>query len=105
MMQLDLPVPLAPKGSVSISMSYQFQVPRFGSDRMGRDSVDILYGMAQWFPRMVVYDDVRGWNTDQYLGEGEFYLEYGDIDYAITVPAGYIVAGSGVLQNRAEVLS
>ena len=50
-------------------------------------------------PRMAVYDDVRGWNTDPYLGQGEFYLEYGDIDYAVTVPAGYVVAGSGVLQN------
>ena len=69
---------------------------------MGRDST--LYEIAQWFPRMAVYDDVRGWNTDPYLGQGEFYLEYGDIDYSVTVPAGYVVAGSGVLQNRAEVL-
>jgi len=52
-----------------------------------------------------VYDDVRGWNTDPYLGQGEFYLEYGDIDYSVTVPAGFVVAGSGVLQNRAEVLT
>ncbi len=70
---------------------------------MGRDSA--LYEIAQWYPRMVVYDDVRGWNTDPYLGQGEFYLEYGDIDYSVTVPAGYVVAGSGVLQNRGEVLS
>jgi hypothetical protein len=54
---------------------------------------------------MAVYDDVRGWNTDPYLGQGEFYLEYGDIDYSVTVPAGYVVAGSGVLQNRDQVLS
>jgi hypothetical protein len=52
-----------------------------------------------------VYDDVRGWNTDQYLGQGEFYLEYGNIDYEITLPAGYIVAGTGVLQNPADVLT
>ena len=70
---------------------------------MGRDSA--LYEIAQWFPRMAVYDDVRGWNTDPYLGQGEFYLEYGDIDYSVTVPAGYVVAGSGVLQNRGEVLT
>ncbi len=105
MMQIDLPAPLPPKGVITISMTYKFRIPRFGSDRMGRDSVDKLYGMAQWYPRMAVYDDVRGWNTDPYLGEGEFYLEYGDIDYAITVPAGFIVAGSGVLQNPLEVLS
>ena len=70
---------------------------------MGRDST--LYEIAQWYPRMAVYDDVRGWNTDPYLGQGEFYLEYGDIDYRVTVPAGYVVAGSGVLQNRADVLT
>src|SRR4029077_20622792 len=54
---------------------------------------------------MVVYDDVRGWNVDQYLGQGEFYLEYGNIDYSVTVPAGYTVAGSGVLQNGTEILT
>jgi hypothetical protein len=54
---------------------------------------------------MCVYDDVNGWNTLQYLGQGEFYLEYGDIDYEVTVPAGYILAGSGVLQNPLEVLT
>ena len=64
-----------------------------------------LYEIAQWYPRMAVYDDVHGWNTDQYLGQGEFYLEYGNIDYEVTVPAGYIVAGTGVLQNPAEVLT
>jgi hypothetical protein len=63
------------------------------------------YDVAQWFPRMAVYDDVRGWNTEQYLGSGEFYLEYGDIDYAITTPAGYTVTGSGVLTNAAQVLA
>ena len=59
---------------------------------MGRDGT--LYEIAQWYPRMAVYDDVHGWNTDQYLGQGEFYLEYGDIDYEVTLPAGYIVAGT-----------
>jgi hypothetical protein len=54
---------------------------------------------------MAVYDDVRGWNTDPYLGQGEFYLEYGNIDYTVTAPAGYTIAGSGVLQNTAEVLT
>ena len=47
---------------------------------MGRDGT--LYEIAQWYPRMAVYDDVRGWNTDPYLGQGEFYLEYGDFDYS-----------------------
>ena len=103
MMRIDLDTPLLPYGGIAtIGMQYSFAIPEHGSDRLGRDST--LYEIAQWFPRMVVYDDVRGWNTDPYLGQGEFYLEYGDIDYAITAPAGFVVAGSGVLQNRAEVL-
>jgi hypothetical protein len=104
MMRIDLDAPLAPHGAtLTIGMQYAFMVPEHGSDRMGRDSA--LYEIAQWYPRMAVYDDVRGWNTDPYLGQGEFYLEYGDIDYSVTVPAGYVVAGSGVIQNRAEVLT
>jgi hypothetical protein len=104
MMRLDLAQPLAPHGGkLTIAVHYSFEVPDHGADRMGRDSA--LYEIAQWYPRMAVYDDVRGWNTDPYIGQGEFYLEYGDIDYAVTVPAGYTVAGSGVLQNPAEVLS
>jgi hypothetical protein len=104
MMRLELPAPLPPHGGqIHIAIKYSFVVPVHGSDRMGRDSS--LYEIAQWYPRMAVYDDVRGWNTDQYLGQGEFYLEYGDIDYAVTVPAGYTVAGSGVLENPAEVLT
>lgn len=103
MMRLDLPAALKPKGTAaSISISFSFQVPDHGSDRFGRDSA--LYEIAQWYPRMAVYDDVRGWNTDQYLGQGEFFLEYGDIEYSITVPAGFTVAGSGTLENAAEVL-
>ena len=104
MMRLDLAQPLAPHGGkLTIVVHYAFEVPDHGADRMGRDST--LYEIAQWYPRMAVYDDVRGWNTDPYIGQGEFYLEYGDIDYAVTAPSGYTVAGSGVLQNPAEVLT
>ncbi len=104
MMRLDLPSPLVPGGGkATIAISYSFKVPEHGSDRMGRDST--LFEIAQWFPRMAVYDDVRGWNTDPYLGQGEFYLEFGDYDYSVTVPAGYLVAGSGVLQNPQQVLT
>jgi Peptidase family M1 domain len=103
MMYLDLATPLPPGGSTTLDLVYGFNIPEHGADRMGRDGS--LYEIAQWYPRMAVYDDVRGWNTDQYLGQGEFYLEYGNIDYEVTVPAGYIVAGSGVLQNPTEVLT
>ena len=103
-MRVLLPEPLAPHGGkVTIAMDYGFAVPEHGSDRMARDGP--LYEIAQWYPRVDVYDDVRGWNTDPYLGQGEFYLEYGDINFAVTVPAGYVVAGSGLLQNPQEVLT
>ena len=63
-----------------------------------------IFEIAQWFPRMAVYDDLRGWDTLPYLG-AEFYCEYGDIDYRVTVPWDYIVAGSGELLNAPEVLT
>jgi hypothetical protein len=104
MMKLSLPASIKPRGgTATITMDFSFRVPDHGSDRMGRDGQ--LYEIAQWYPRMAVYDDVRGWNTDLYLGQGEFYLEYGDIDFAITVPTGYTVAASGTLQNPREVLT
>ena len=58
-----------------------------------------LYEMAQWYPRMCVYDDVRGWNHEPYIGAGEFYLEYGNFDVSLTVPRDYIVAATGELAN------
>jgi hypothetical protein len=103
MMYLDLASALAPGQKAALELSYGFNIPEHGADRMGRDGS--LYEIAQWYPRLAVYDDVHGWNTDQYLGQGEFYLEYGNIDYEVTVPAGYIVAGTGVLQNSADVLT
>jgi hypothetical protein len=104
MMQLVLPETLRPRGGTAdITMEFKFRVPEHGSDRMGRDGT--LYEIAQWYPRMAVYDDVTGWNIDLYLGQGEFYLEYGDIDFSVTVPAGYTVAASGILQNPGEVLT
>jgi hypothetical protein len=102
--RIDLEQPVLPKGGrLTLTMRFAFRVPEHGSDRMGRDGA--LYEIAQWYPRMAVYDDIRGWNTDPYLGQGEFYLEYGDIDYSVTAPAGYVVAGSGVLQNPGDVLT
>jgi hypothetical protein len=74
---------------------------------MGIELIDssYVYEVAQWYPRMAVYDDVRGWNTEQYLGQGEFYLEYGSFDVSITVPANMLVAATGTLQNPAQVLT
>src|SRR4029077_19851721 len=87
----------------TISAAWHFNIPEHGADRMGRDGA--LYELAQWYPRVNVYDDLRGWNTEPYLGQGEFYLEYGDYSMEITVPAGYIVAATGMLANQAEVLT
>jgi len=106
-MRVELDRPLPPRGVTSLEIGYSFQVPEHGADRMGREQFPEgwLYEIAQWYPRLAVYDDVRGWNTEQYLGQGEFYLEYGDIDFAITVPRGFIVAGTGRLTNPLEVLT
>src|SRR6266571_6434376 len=107
LMRVELDRPLAPRGVTSLEIGYSFQVPEHGADRMGREQFPQgwLYEIAQWYPRFAVYDDVRGWNTEQYLGQGEFYLEYGNIDFAITVPRGFIVAGTGRLTNPLEVLT
>jgi hypothetical protein len=107
MLRVDLPHPLAPGATATLSLAYRFQIPEHGSDRMGRRHYlgGWTYELAQWFPRLVVYDDVNGWNVDQYLGQGEFYLEYGDIDFELTVPRSFIVAGSGTLLNPEQVLT
>src|SRR5438093_2808676 len=106
-MRVELDRPLPPGGVTSFDIGYSFQVPEHGADRMGREQFPQgwLYEIAQWYPRFAVYDDVRGWNTEQYLGQGEFYLEYGNIDFAITVPRGFIVAGTVRLTNPLEVLT
>ncbi len=103
MMEVVLAFPLAPGATTIFDIAYGFLIPEHGADRMGRDGS--LYELAQWYPRMCVYDDVNGWNTLQYLGQGEFYLEYGDFNYEVTVPAGYIVAGTGTVQNPLEVFT
>ena len=103
MMYVELAVPLSPRGATVFEAAYGFNIPEQGADRMGRDGD--LYEIAQWYPRLAVYDDVHGWNTDPYLGQGEFYLEFGTIEYEVTVPAGYIVAGTGLLQNPGDVLT
>jgi hypothetical protein len=103
MMRVDLPEPLPPGGAITIDMAWSFPVPVNGAARMGRDGS--LYEIAQWYPRMAVYDDVHGWNTLPYIGAGEFYLEYGDFDVRLTVPAGFVVACTGTLQNPDSMLT
>lgn len=107
-MQVWLNNPMTPKGSkVTVSMAFQFTVPQYGTDRMGRlrTKNGWIYEVAQWFPRMAVYDDIQGWNTLPYIGAGEFYLTYGDVEFHITAPADLIVVGSGELLNEKEVMT
>jgi hypothetical protein len=107
-MQVRLNTPLGAKGDkISVKVNYNFSIPYYGADRMGRKQFKQgwVYEIAQWYPRMCVYDDVEGWNTLPYMGLGEFYCDYGDFDYYITAPANMTVVGSGDLQNGAQVLT
>ncbi len=94
-------------GVLRLKIAYSFVVPEYGTDRMGRLKTKNgwIYEIAQWYPRLCVYDNMQGWNTLPYLGQGEFYLEYGDITYELNVPASQIVVGSGELMNPQEVLT
>ena len=106
-MQIRLPSELSAKEKIKINIKYDYTIPGtfggrtdFFSTKNGK-----IYEIAQWYPRMCVYDDLEGWSTLPFLGSGEFYCEYGDFDYTVTVPVGMIVAGSGELQNEKEVLT
>ncbi|MCC4605907.1 M1 family metallopeptidase [Xanthomonas campestris] len=106
-MRVDLPQPLAGQGkALTLHIRYRYRMPGTwgGRTAYSASKQGEIYEVAQWYPRMAVYDDLRGWDTQPYLGS-EFYLEYGDFDYAVTVPEGFLVAGSGALTNPAEVLS
>lgn len=107
-MQIRLDQPMAAAGDVIIlKMNFSFVVPVNGSDRMGHLATKNgeIFSIAQWFPRMCVYDDILGWNTLPYWGAGEFYCEYGDVDFSVTAPASHIVMGSGELLNPQEVFT
>ena len=104
-MKVILPEPLkANGGKLSLKIDFSFISPDYGSDRMGilRTDNGKVYTVAQWYPRMCVYDDLRGWNILPYTGQGEFYLEYGDFNVNITAPSDHIVVCSGELLNPLE---
>ena len=105
-MRIDLQEALAEDGGrVEIVVPYSFVIPEYGADRMGRLETErgTVYELAQWYPRVAVYDDVSGWNALPYLGQGEFYLGYGDFEYSITAPSSLTVVGTGELLNEREV--
>ncbi len=106
-MQIRLPKSLLSKKKMQIIIKYHYVIP--GSFGGRTDFLQTkngkIYEIAQWYPRLCVYDDLEGWSALPFLGSGEFYCEYGDFNYFVTVPNGVIVAGSGELQNETEVLS
>jgi len=106
-MRVDLPQPVAGHGGkVRVRIAWHYTIPgEFGgrTDWFHTKNGDI-FEIAQWYPRLCVYDDLRGWDTAPYLNN-EFYLEYGDFDYSITVPSNMLVVGSGELVNLEDVLT
>jgi hypothetical protein len=111
MMRIDLPQPLKPGQRFSFDVEWNYKINeqkvlggRSGYEKFDEDKND-LFEIAQWFPRMAAYYDVYGWQHKQFLGAGEFTLEFGDYDVEITVPSDHIVASTGVLQNPGSVLT
>ena len=112
MMRIDLPQPMKPGSRFSFNVAWSFNVPemnvlgrRMGFERFDEEDKNDLFEIAQFFPRMAAYYDIKGWQNKQYMGDGEFTLEFGDYEVEITVPADHIVASTGELQNPGEVLS
>ena len=111
MMRVDLPQPLAPGSDYVFKVDWWYNINdrlkdggRSGYEYFPRDS-NCVYAIAQFFPRMCVYNDINGWQHKQFLGAGEFTLVFGDYDVKITVPADHAVAATGTLQNANEVLT
>ncbi|MDH4058171.1 MAG: M1 family peptidase, partial [Cyclobacteriaceae bacterium] len=111
MMRVNLPQPLKPGEKFSFNIEWDFNI----NDRMAQggrsgyeyfpEDKNYIYTIAQWFPRMCVYDDYVGWQNKQFLGRSEFATVFGNYKVRVTVPADHIMAATGVLQNAKEVLS
>ena len=111
MMRIELPEPLKTGEKFSFKIKWSYEI----NDRMklgGRGGYEYFekdknynYTIAQFFPRMAVYDDKEGWQNKQFLGRGEFALPFGDYELNITVPSDFIVGATGALQNAEEVLN
>jgi len=111
MMRIDLPAPLAAGANITFKVSWSYLINnakllslRCGYEYFEKDK-NYLYEIAQWFPRMAAYNDTMGWQHKQYLGRGEFTLEFGDYLVRLTVPNDHIVSATGVLQNPEQVLT
>ncbi|MGB5555409.1 MAG: M1 family metallopeptidase [Flavobacteriaceae bacterium] len=110
MMRIDLPKPLKSKEQVSFSIKWNYNIPDHTVDRARSGYEEFAdgnraYVIAQFFPRMCVYNDVEGWQNHQFWGNGEFALTFGNYDVSITVPADHVLDATGTLQNTNEVFS
>ncbi|MDX1428722.1 MAG: M1 family metallopeptidase, partial [Rhodothermales bacterium] len=102
-MIIQVPDGVAPGSAARLNLSWSFTIPERGAPRMGQDG-DVYY-LGYWYPQVAVYDDLSGWDMDPYAGEGEFYMGYADYEVAITLPHGWLVGATGVLQNPHAVLT
>jgi hypothetical protein len=102
-MRIALPRPLLPGDSLELEFAWRYTVPPEGGPRGGR--TEVFTFVSYWYPQLAVYDDVNGWQTDQYRANAEFYMGYADYDVALTVPAGYLIAATGTLVNPEAVLT
>ncbi len=102
---ITLPAPIAPKAKATLEIGWRVKLPAApgSGHRMVQRLGDYLFQPTQWYPRIAKYDDLRGWDTNQYLGPSEFYNNFGRFDVSIDVPAGWLVSGTGVLQNPEQV--
>ncbi|MFT4203580.1 MAG: M1 family metallopeptidase [Chitinophagaceae bacterium] len=106
-LQIRLDEPLKAHRSIRLTFEYNYPLLQSGGgDRSGYLDTKSgrIYEFSYWYPRMCVYDDIVGWNTMPFIGSGEMYMDYGDIDYTLTVPSGLLLVGSGALLNEKEVL-
>lgn len=105
--RVRLATPIAANASAVLEIDWSHKLPGGpgSGHRMVQRWADTLFQPTQWYPRVAVYDDLRGWDSELYLGPSEFYNNFGTFDVNIDVPAGWIVSGTGVLQNPAEVLT
>ena len=114
MMRIDLPEGLAPDARLTFKIDWEHNIideeavgGRGGYECFTDEDEDgnCIFGLAQWFPRMAAYTDYTGWQNKQFLGRGEFTLEFGDYNVNLTVPSDHIVAATGVLQNPRQVMT
>ncbi len=110
MMRINLKSPLKPGEKITFSIKWWYNINNYRVDggRSGYEQFEDgnrLYVIAQFYPRMAVYNDVEGWQNMQFWGRGEFALPFGNFDVNITVPADHVMEATGVLQNRKDVFT